>query len=64
MIDDPISELVRIQSAHLPGYNTAIASSIRDGPIRGLAPIFASIGRRTRKEGGQVLLIWVRLPLY
>lgn len=58
MIDDPISELVRIQSAHLPGYNTAIASSIRDGPIRGLAPVFASIGRRTRKEGGRVLLIW------
>ncbi|KAJ3488514.1 hypothetical protein NLI96_g2794 [Meripilus lineatus] len=58
MIDDPISELVRIQSAHLPGYNIAIASSIRDGPLRGLAPTFASVGRRTRKEGGRVLLIW------
>ncbi|KAK7696088.1 hypothetical protein QCA50_000731 [Cerrena zonata] len=57
-IDDPISELVRIQSAHLPGYNPAIASSIRDGPIRNLAPTFASVGRKTRKRGGKVLLIW------
>lgn len=59
-IDDPISELVRIQSAHLPGYNPAIASSIRDGPIRNLAPTFASVGRKTRKRGSKVLLIWVR----
>ncbi|KAH8092510.1 alpha/beta-hydrolase [Cristinia sonorae] len=57
-IDNPIAELVRIQSAHLPGYNTAIASSIREGPIRSLAPTFASLGRNLRKRGGQVLLIW------
>ncbi|KAI0782541.1 alpha/beta-hydrolase [Abortiporus biennis] len=57
-IDDPISELVRIQSAHLPGYNLAIASSIRDGPIRSMAPVFASVGRNFRKKGGKVMLIW------
>ncbi|THH29791.1 hypothetical protein EUX98_g4385 [Antrodiella citrinella] len=57
-IDDPIAELVRIQSAHLPGYNKAIASSIREGPIRSLAPTFASLGRNTRKRGGRILLIW------
>ncbi|TCD65971.1 hypothetical protein EIP91_001963 [Steccherinum ochraceum] len=57
-IDDPIAELVRIQSAHLPGYNTAIASSIREGPIRSLAPVFVSLGRKTRKRGGKILLIW------
>lgn len=53
-----ISELIRIQSAHLPGYNQAIASSIRDGPIRSQAPIFTSVGRRMRKQSGKVLLIW------
>ncbi|PSR76101.1 hypothetical protein PHLCEN_2v8689 [Hermanssonia centrifuga] len=57
-IDDPFSELIRIQSAHLPGYNPAIASSIRDGPIRNLAPVFAQLGRQTRKSGGSALIIW------
>ena len=58
IIDDPISELVRIQSAHLSGYNPAIASSIRDGPLRSLAPAFAALGRQTRKSGGRVLIFW------
>ncbi|TFK79834.1 alpha/beta-hydrolase [Polyporus arcularius HHB13444] len=56
--DDPISELVRIQSAYLPGYNAALASSIRDGPLRSLAPQFAALGRHSRKTGGKVLVIW------
>lgn len=56
--DNPLSDLVRLQSAHLPGYNTAIASSIRDGPVRSLSPTFAALGRQTRKAGGNVLLIW------
>ncbi|KAA1466620.1 alpha/beta-hydrolase [Dentipellis sp. KUC8613] len=51
---DPISEVVRIQSAHLPGYNAAIASSLRDGPIRGLSSSFKSLGKSNR----DVLLIW------
>ncbi|KAJ8517735.1 hypothetical protein ONZ45_g5096 [Pleurotus djamor] len=33
--------IVRIQSAHLPGYNGAVASSLRDGPIRGLHCAFS-----------------------
>ncbi|KAI0682612.1 alpha/beta-hydrolase [Earliella scabrosa] len=55
---DPISQLVRIQSAYLPGYNLALASSIRDGPLRNLAPQFAAFGRHSRKTGGRVLIIW------
>ncbi|KAI0068625.1 alpha/beta-hydrolase [Artomyces pyxidatus] len=51
---DPINEIVRIQSAHLPGYNAALASSLRDGPIRGLSSAFEEIGASHRK----VLLIW------
>ncbi|KAK0207113.1 Alpha/Beta hydrolase protein [Desarmillaria ectypa] len=39
---DPLQEIVRIQSAHLPGYNAAISSSLRDGPIRGLTYAFKS----------------------
>ncbi|KIY49147.1 alpha/beta-hydrolase [Fistulina hepatica ATCC 64428] len=45
----PWADIVRIQSAHLPYFNTAVASSLRDGPIRGLAHSFASpsfAGRR------------------
>ncbi|KAI0326699.1 alpha/beta-hydrolase [Cubamyces sp. BRFM 1775] len=54
----PISELVRLQSAYLPGYNPAIASSIREGPLRSQAPQFAALGRHSRKTNGSVLLIW------
>ncbi|KIY67532.1 alpha/beta-hydrolase [Cylindrobasidium torrendii FP15055 ss-10] len=39
---DPLQEIVRIQAAYLPGFNAAIGSSLRDGPIRGLAPSFRS----------------------
>ncbi|KAF9812764.1 hypothetical protein IEO21_06014 [Rhodonia placenta] len=56
--NDPIAELVRIQSAYLPGFNPAIASSLRDGPVRSLAPAFAALGRRASKEGTRVLLVW------
>ncbi|KAH9927074.1 alpha/beta-hydrolase [Epithele typhae] len=56
--NDSIGELVRIQSAYLPGYNLALASSIRDGPLRSLAPQFAALGRHSRKTGGQALVIW------
>ncbi|PFH46559.1 hypothetical protein AMATHDRAFT_183280 [Amanita thiersii Skay4041] len=50
---DPILELVRLQSAHLPGYNAALSSSLRDGPIRGQAHCFSSSGFESRR----VLLI-------
>ncbi|OCH90017.1 alpha/beta-hydrolase [Obba rivulosa] len=55
---NPVAELVRIQSAYLPGFNPAVASSIRDGPIRSLAPAFVALGRSMQKRGGRVLLIW------
>ncbi|PPQ78903.1 hypothetical protein CVT26_011712 [Gymnopilus dilepis] len=50
---NPIIEIVRIQSAHLPGYNNAISSSLRDGPIRGQAASFQSAGF----EGKRVLIV-------
>ncbi|KAJ2930865.1 hypothetical protein H1R20_g6227, partial [Candolleomyces eurysporus] len=46
-------EIVRLQSAHLPGYNAALSSSLRDGPIRGQKHAFSSKGL----EGRRVLLI-------
>ncbi|EAU82658.2 hypothetical protein CC1G_12426 [Coprinopsis cinerea okayama7 len=46
-------EIVRLQSAHLPGYNAALSSSLRDGPIRGQKEAFSSKGF----EGRKVLLI-------
>jgi pimeloyl-ACP methyl ester carboxylesterase len=50
---DPLSEIVRLQSAHLAGYNNAVASSLRDGPVRGLSSAFKTLG----ESGRQVLLI-------
>ncbi|KAH8828979.1 Alpha/Beta hydrolase protein [Flagelloscypha sp. PMI_526] len=41
-ISDPIAEIVRIQSAHLPGFNQAVSSSLREGPIRGQAASFST----------------------
>ncbi|OJT09521.1 hypothetical protein TRAPUB_14020 [Trametes pubescens] len=55
---NPIGDVVRLQSAHLPGYNAALASSIREGPLRSLAPQFAALGRHSRKTNGSVLIIW------
>jgi pimeloyl-ACP methyl ester carboxylesterase len=46
---NPIEEIVRIQSAHLPGYNAAISSSLREGPIRGEYRSFSSAVWRSRK---------------
>ncbi|KAG6839277.1 hypothetical protein C0991_004176 [Blastosporella zonata] len=43
-VEDPVTEIVRLQSAHLTGYNIAISSSLRDGPIRGQASSFAAEG--------------------
>lgn len=59
--DDPVAELVRIQSAYLPGFNAAVASSLRDGPVRSLAPAYEALGRRAAAHGSPgVLLVWVR----
>ncbi|KAF8916908.1 Alpha/Beta hydrolase protein [Mucidula mucida] len=46
---DPLQEIVRIQSAHLPGFDAAIGSSLRDGPIRGLHSAFQSPSFNGRK---------------
>lgn len=50
---DPIQQIVRLQSAHLPYFNAAVASSLRDGPVRGQEYAFKALGNSTR----QVLLI-------
>ena len=39
---DSLVQIVRIQSAHLAGFNAAIGSSLRQGPIRGLHSAFQS----------------------
>ncbi|KAF5321671.1 hypothetical protein D9619_000208 [Psilocybe cf. subviscida] len=40
--NNPIVDVVRLQSAHLSGYNHALSSSLREGPIRGLTAAFQS----------------------
>ncbi|KAL4076454.1 Alpha/Beta hydrolase protein [Scleroderma yunnanense] len=50
---DPIQQIIRLQSAHLPYFNAAVASSLRDGPIRGQEYAFKALGNSTQ----QVLLI-------
>ncbi|KAJ8591238.1 alpha beta-hydrolase [Rhizopogon salebrosus TDB-379] len=50
---NPIEEILRLQSAHLPHYNAAVASSLRDGPIRGLHFAFQTLAY----SSNQVLLI-------
>ncbi|KAF7359778.1 hypothetical protein MVEN_00702600 [Mycena venus] len=45
----PLRELVRLQSAHLPGFNRAVSSSLRAGPVTGMRWAFESegwVGRR------------------
>ncbi|KIM77354.1 hypothetical protein PILCRDRAFT_76914 [Piloderma croceum F 1598] len=49
----PHTQIVRLQSAHLPGYNRALASSIRFGPIRGQSSSYTNLA----KSGRSVLLI-------
>ena len=49
------SQIVRLQSAHLPHYNAAVASSLRDGPIRGLAYAFSALSN----SSNDILLIHV-----
>ncbi|KAJ7186138.1 Alpha/Beta hydrolase protein [Mycena filopes] len=44
-----LQELVRHQSAHLPGFNRAVSSSLRTGPVTGMRWAFEStawVGRR------------------
>ncbi|KAK7038729.1 hypothetical protein VNI00_010614 [Paramarasmius palmivorus] len=46
---NPIHEIVRLQSANLAGYNLALSSSLRDGPVRGEERSFKSEVWRGRK---------------
>ncbi|KAJ6472845.1 Alpha/Beta hydrolase protein [Mycena vitilis] len=48
-----LRELVRLQSAHLPGFNRAVSSSLRAGPVTGARWAFESQGWKGRR----VLLI-------
>jgi hypothetical protein len=49
-------QIVRFQSAYLPGYNMAVASSMRNGPVRGFHKVFENVGR----TGNSVMIIHVR----
>jgi len=51
---NPLQEIVQIQSAHLLGYNHALASSLRNGPLRGLSSSYAVLSELDK----DVLLIW------
>ncbi|KAH9482114.1 hypothetical protein JR316_0004209 [Psilocybe cubensis] len=51
--EKPLLEIVRLQSAHLPGYNHALSSSLRDGPVRGQRAAFQS----KSFEGKRVLIL-------
>jgi hypothetical protein len=53
--EGPLRELVRLQSAHLPGFNRAVSSSLRAGPVTGMRWAFESEGWAGRK----VLLLHV-----
>ncbi|KAJ7613430.1 hypothetical protein FB45DRAFT_266889 [Roridomyces roridus] len=44
-----LAELVRLQSAHLPGFNHAVSSSLRSGPVRGMSWAFENEGWRGRR---------------
>ncbi|KAJ7800612.1 Alpha/Beta hydrolase protein, partial [Mycena olivaceomarginata] len=47
--EGPLRELVRLQSAHLPGFNRAVSSSLRAGPVTGMRWAFESEGWAGRK---------------
>ncbi|KLO08642.1 alpha/beta-hydrolase [Schizopora paradoxa] len=51
---NPLQEIVQIQSAHLPGYNHALASSLRNGPLRGLSTSYEALSELKK----DVMLIW------
>ncbi|KAJ7208800.1 alpha/beta-hydrolase [Mycena rebaudengoi] len=50
----PMHELVRLQSAFLPGFNRAISSSLRDGPVTGMRWAFEG---QEEWAGRRVLLV-------
>jgi hypothetical protein len=54
-----LRELVRLQSAHLPGFNPAVSSSLRAGPVTGMKWAFESAGWKERR----VLVIHVSASL-
>lgn len=45
---DPV-ELARLQAAYLPGYNAAVGSSIRQGPVRGQQSSFQLLHQSNKK---------------
>ncbi|KAJ7103970.1 Alpha/Beta hydrolase protein [Mycena belliarum] len=51
-VDAPLADLVRLQSAHLHGFNRAVSRSLRAGPITGLAWAFDTRGS-VGGEGGE-----------
>ncbi|KAJ7061563.1 Alpha/Beta hydrolase protein [Mycena amicta] len=45
----PLNALVRVQAAHLKGFNAAISSCLRVGPVRGMGWAFERLGGRKRR---------------
>ncbi|KAF7314840.1 AB hydrolase-1 domain-containing protein [Mycena kentingensis (nom. inval.)] len=45
----PLGALVRVQAAHLLGFNAAISSSLRVGPVRGMSWAFQSLAETDRR---------------
>jgi len=50
-------KLARLQAAYLPGYNAAVGSSIRQGPIRGQQTSFQLLDQSNKS----VLVVYVCL---
>ena len=50
-------KLARLQAAYLPGYNAAVGSSIRHGPVRGQQYSFQLLHRSNKS----ILMVYVRL---
>ncbi|KAF7295783.1 AB hydrolase-1 domain-containing protein [Mycena chlorophos] len=45
----PLGGLVKVQAAQLPGFNAAVSSSLRFGPVRGMEWAFEGLGRVGRR---------------
>jgi len=53
-------KLARLQAAYLPGYNAAVGSSIRQGPVGGQQSSFQLLHQSNKS----ILMIYVRLQSY
>lgn len=52
------TKLAQLQAAYLPGYNAAVGSSIRQGPVRGQQSSFQLLHQSNKS----ILMVYVRPP--